>query len=73
MQTRTRDIYNKAINVIRSCETIHHIDVAYRYVDLAITQIMLNSNKSRSIDIDLMVKNLAYYLRARGIYVRKRQ
>lgn len=61
MQTRVRDIYNKAIKVIRSCESVYHIEAATRYADLAIKQIRPKGNKSRSID--LMVSNLKYYLR----------
>jgi hypothetical protein len=61
MQTRVRDIYNKAIEVIRSCESVYHIAAATMYVDLAIKQIRPKGNKSRSID--LMVSNLKYYLR----------
>lgn len=61
MQTRVRDIYNKAIDVIQSCKSIYHIEATIKYVDLATKQLKHIDNKSRSID--LMVSNLNYYLR----------
>ncbi len=61
MQTRTLSIYSKAIDVIKSCKTVKHIDSANRYVDLAIKQIGLDTDKPKSIQ--LMVSNLQYYLR----------
>lgn len=61
MQITNRDIYKKTIQVIRSCDSIYHIEAATRYVNLAIKQIRHNGNTSMSID--LMISNLKYYLR----------
>jgi hypothetical protein len=61
MSATIRDIYTKAIDVVRSCKTIHQVESATKYVDLAIKRI--DSEKSKSKSIKLMVSNLEYYLR----------